>query len=151
MESGFKMPKLTVLKGLPGSGKSTLARARIADSRNTVRVNKDLLREMLYFLPKNWSGNISHRPVLEKPVQKAEMLLAEYFISLGFDVIVDDTNLKGSFISVYKDLADKHKANFELVGLTVPVEICIERDKSRPLPVGEQVIRNMAKSYNKGD
>ena len=140
--------KLFILRGLPGSGKSTAAQQLVEKDRNLVRVNKDLLREMAYFLRKNWGPNGSNFRVHVEPfIIKAEVLLTEYFLSQMFDVIVDDTNLTDKHINRFKRLATKVGAEFHIVELSVNIETCIERDKNRPDSVGEKVIKNMAKGF----
>lgn len=136
--------KLTLLTGLPGSGKSTKAEELVKQSPDAIRVNKDSLRNMLYFLPKNWGpGGKNFRSHMESLVFGVEQVIAEYFLNEGFDVIVDDTNLSPRYITPFHDIAEKLGAEFEIITLDADVETCIERDKNRNESVGEKVIRQL--------
>lgn len=133
------MSKMTIMKGLPASGKSTKAKELISDG-NTVRINKDLLRNMLHF--DKFTGKN------EEKTQHAAKVLAEYFLSHGTNVIIDDTNLNPNTVQAWKDLAKTNNAKIEYVDLTdVPVDECTARDAARDKKVGKTVIEKMAMQY----
>lgn len=139
------MTKLIVTRGLPASGKSTMAKDYVKSHlANTVRVNRDLLREMLHggeFRP----GKEGTEPT----IRDARNKLITSNLLKGRDVIVDDTNLEAKTMRELHTLAWTHGAEFAIWDLChVPMEECIRRDISRILRnergVGEQVIRSMA-------
>ena len=134
-----QIKKLVIMQGLPGSGKSTLAKEMFQPGVN-IRLNRDLLREMLHF--NTWNRN------LEKQTVKAEKALAELFLNMGLDVIIDDTNLAEKTVRMWGDLAAKNEALFCTATTNATLEECIERDKKRGEEggrcVGEEVIRRMA-------
>ena len=115
--------KVTLLQGLPGSGKSTEAAKIVKANKNTFRINRDLLREMLYCHDFN--------PKFEKVVTIAEKLLADALISAGYNLVVDNMNLNEAPISLYKNLAEKYKASFEIIKIDTSVDECIRRDENR--------------------
>jgi predicted kinase len=135
------MIKLIVLKGLPASGKSTYAKQLLAEKQGMYkRVNRDLLRDMLD--DRKWSKNN------EKGVVSAERALVGLFISNGFSVIVDDTNLSEKTSDMWDDIASELGVKFEVVDFTnVPIDECIKRDQKRANYVGEKVIRRMAREH----
>lgn len=140
------MSKLILLTGLPGSGKSTKAEELVKKNRNMIRVNKDTLREMLYFLPKDWGPDGKNfRSCIEDFVFNAEKMIAHLALRDGFDVVVDDTNLRPGYVLPFKDMARNVGAEFEIINLDTDVETCIERDSKRQYPVGEKVIRQLMK------
>lgn len=139
------MKNLIMLKGLPGSGKSTWAREYIASpmGKDTVRVNRDDIREMLYTLSSN-----PHRQHLEWPITKIEKDMVRILLRDGFSVIVDATNLNKKCEKGFKKLAEENGATFSIVEMKTPIEECITRDQSRTRTVGEEVISGMAKRYH---
>lgn len=141
------MPKITVLVGIPGSGKTTWAKEQVKKSNGqTKRINRDSLRDMI---DSDWSKD------KEKFIRDARNALIITALNGGFDVIVDDTNLVSGQVEELKrlfstpDWVDLGVQIETKSFLDVPVEECIRRDALRPNPVGEQVIRNMAKLIKK--
>lgn len=126
--------KLIIMRGLPGSGKTTFSELIIKNDSKTIRLNRDLLREMLHF---KWT------PKNEKFTIQAEELLASHFLTDGFNVIIDDTNLNPEVYEKWKHFTQ----DWEVVDFTdVSIEECIKRDAQRPKPVGPAVIMRMAKN-----
>lgn len=125
--------KLIIMRGLPGSGKSTFSKLIIKNDPKTIRLNRDLLREMLHF---TWTSKN------EKYTIQAEEVLASHFLMLGFNVIIDDTNLSQEIYEKWKHFTQ----DWEVVDFTdVTIEECIRRDNQRLKPVGAKVIMRMAK------
>lgn len=133
------MSKMHIMVGLPGSGKSTRAKEIIAEGGNVVRINKDLLRKMLHF--DKWSGTNEGR------TKDASRALAEYFLTHGVNVIIDDTNFNPSVIDSWKELAQRLKAEIKYHRIETSVEECLKRDSQRQESVGRDVIVQMALQY----
>jgi predicted kinase len=143
------MSKLYLMRGLPGSGKTTKAEEICKKSGNTtIRLNKDLLREMLHFTDPNKPGyKFNYRQ--EDEVRQAQKNLAEYFLGHRKNVIIDDTNLNPTTLANWKEFAKVHNAMCEVVDLTdVTWQECVIRDQHRMEEgqryVGSTVIKNMA-------
>ena len=131
------MARMIICRGLPASGKSTLSQGRILADGNTIRINKDLLRQMLHF--KKFTG------VNESLTRDAARELAKLFLGKKLNVIIDDTNLNEGTMQSWKDLGKELGATIEIMDLTdVSVEDCINRDLGREESVGAVVIKNMA-------
>ena len=138
--------KLIMLRGLPGSGKTTRAREIMKGCGNYVRVNRDLLREMLHFGV--WS------PKREGEVIEIEKTVVSHILSEGVQgVIIDDCNLGNKHFNMWNEVAQRvtreaHR-NVQLVAEPVdcPIELCIERDAARAKPVGKHTIIQMAMQY----
>lgn len=122
--------------GLPGSGKTTKARELMKQHGNFVRLNKDELREMLHV--GNWSG------WKEKITKGIEYKSAQHLLRDGYNVIIDDTNLRDKDESTWKDIAKKNNAEFEIVDVNTSVFECLSRDVNRSKNVGYNVIMKMA-------
>lgn len=138
------MALLVVTRGLPASGKSTWALKMMAESHpaRIVRVNKDLLREMLHggvYTP----GATEHQVVAAR-----DRLVRTFLYKFKCDVIVDDTNLNPAHIKTLQEIAKQIGVGCMIQDFTdVDIDECIRRDASREKSVGEQVIREMAQSW----
>ncbi len=132
------MSKIIVCQGIPASGKSTWAKEFVENNSNWIRVNRDDIRKMFgkYWLPKR-----------EYLVEAVEYDIAEEAILLGWNVIVDDTNLNPKYIDGWKEVADITQCDIEFKEFKVPLDVAIERDRNRDNSVGEDVIRNFYKKY----
>ena len=134
-----RRPELIVFRGLPGSGKTYRARQMIKQDK-AVRVNKDLLREMMFF---------DYSTENEIKVKWLEAQIAGTLIRSRLTVLVDDTNLKSADIEFWKDLANDLDVPVFIEFIDTPLETCIERDGKRMYPVGETRIREMAEGMEK--
>lgn len=131
-----------ILRGLPASGKSTEAKKIIEKHGIGVRLNKDLIREMLHFdkfTPKN-----------EKLTIKTEQALAKMFVDMNIPVVIDDTNLNPRHIEFYKTLGDA-----KVMDIKTSPEECVQRDIQRAIEgkkfVGSNVIWKMARQWDRAD
>lgn len=133
--------KLIMTRGLPGSGKTHWAKEYIKNAKAPTKiVCKDDLRAML--------DNGAWSKDREKFINHVWILLIKEAITLGFDVIVADTNLDPKHEAKLRVLAGCFEATFEVQDFThVPVSTCILRDAGRPNPVGPKVIKDMYCRY----
>lgn len=135
---------LTMTKGLPASGKTTWAKEEVLKSKGkTKRINKDDLRAMLD--AGEWSDkNEAH-------ILKVRDKLIIHYMSNGYNVIVDDTNLAEKHEKTLQELAQGFNAMFEVKDFTeVPLQTCLDRDSARPNSVGAKVIKGMHRQFLKG-
>lgn len=132
-----------VLVGLPASGKSTYAKTLV--EQGWMRVNKDCLREMMFFSEYSKEN--------EEQVDAIEMHLMLYYLHLGKKVVVDDTNLNPKRIKLISDTLDNSPFSPAVMinnkFCFVPIEECIKRDAKREKSVGKEVITNMWDRYLK--
>lgn len=141
------MQTIYVTTGLPASGKSTWARA-IVDARagQVVRVNLDDIRAMMGF---GHGTSIGFRKDLEEVAKRFQDELIVRAVKMGQDVVIDNTHLNKNMPNRYKKLFDGD-VKFVVQDFTdVPVSECIERDSKRENPVGEKVIKDMARQLQK--
>ena len=125
--------KILMLKGLPGSGKSTFAKQLVEGDGNWVRVNKVSIRDMI-------AGYSTKK---EKLVLEFQDVLVATALSLGKNVIVDDTN----FHPKHEVRLRQFDAEFVVKEFNTPLEECIKNDLKRPNSVGEKVIKKMHEQY----
>lgn len=135
----YTKPVVTVMAGLPGSGKSTIAKQIKA-----LRVNLDDIRKMM-----GWTDQASWSKQKENVAIEAMLSTVEAAVDQGQDVVVDNTHLTARIPGLLRRRVGG-RASFKVISLLdVTVEKCIERDALRDNPVGESVIRKMAKTSNK--
>lgn len=133
------MSKLILCQGIQGSGKSTFARKWASeDPEHRVRLNYDDLRNMLgtYWVPS--------REGMLKDMEQAFLSRA---YTKQYDIIIDNMNLNPKTIAYYEAWAKQFGYEFEKVLFDTPVEECIRRDKARPNPIGEVVIKRTWNTY----
>lgn len=131
--------KLTVIRGVPGSGKSTFAKERY----NCLILENDMfyIRDGEY----QWSKSKMDSAV------KWCFDTAQRALESGMDVCVANTFTKARFIDVYRDMAGRLGADFEVIRLdgdprwtnshSVPPGVMKSmRDGFEPYP-GERVFR----------
>ena len=134
------MAKLIILQSLPAGGKSTKS-AELLSQGNTIRINRDLLRENLHW-GKKWNGKD------EGLTKDASRCLTKLFLEKNKRVIIDDCNLNQGTIESWKQLAKEIGADVEIIKIDTPLEECIRRDSLREKSVGKSVIVGMAMQAN---
>jgi tRNA uridine 5-carbamoylmethylation protein Kti12 len=127
------MNKIIFCMGAPGSGKTTWSKRFVKDNSNTVRVGRDDFRYMLKdlpFLP-------SHLEELITKIQDNTILLA---LESGYNVIVDNTNLKLKYINHFLKLTNGI-AEPEFKVFDVVYSELVVRDNNRDKRVGEKEMK----------
>lgn len=117
--------------GESGSGKTTLAKSLL--NKDTIRVNRDSIRKMLF---EKWNGKF------EPLVEQTEKHAAAEALNLGFNVIVDDLNINTRVVNSWQQFASVYQAKLLINKLDTPLDVCIHRDRYREGRdrVGESVI-----------
>lgn len=136
------MKKIIICKGLPASGKSTWSKEYVKENPNVIRVNRDEIRDML---GQKWSRDYENKVVV--PGEKRFVRAA---LDLGYDAIIDDTNLNPSIMAMWKKLGEELGAEVIVKEFNVDPEECIRRDALRDRTVGRDVIMRMYNNYVKG-
>ena len=146
------MNKLILTVGIPGSGKSTWSQQYIRENLNTVRVNSDRLREMLfaynpYRMKEYWSdSNLQDR---ESIVRKLVRDMASNLLSKGHDVIIDAMHLDKNVIIKMKAVAELNQASILIKEFNTPLDTCIRRDQQRERHVGKIYIIQKQEQFRK--
>lgn len=125
-----------MLKGLPGSGKSTHAATLVKEG--WVRANKDDIRatQFPFYDFKD-----------ETKVVEIEDSIIEEALSQGRNVVVDDTNFVPRHRFRLEAIAHEHGANFEVLFIDTPLEVCIKRNRKRAKNVPLAAITEMHRKY----
>ena len=126
--------------GVPGSGKTTLAQ-KIAE-KGWKYINADSIRLELY-------GNAAEQGDKEEVFALFFTRLEELMLK-GVDVIIDNTNLNPKQRKPILERCEKFGyADIQLWLLDIPLEICLERNRSRDRIVPEDIVSNMFMELNK--
>lgn len=135
-------PQVIFLSWLPASGKSTYAKELCAKHPNFIRINKDDIRAMMV------SDFSKPREDIVLAMRDQAIVSA---VEKGFGVVIDDTNFEPKHKERVLELI-KHRKSTEFVEkfFDVPLSVCLQRNRTRPNPVPDQVIIDMAKRYNVG-
>ena len=140
------MPKIILCRGIQGSGKTTWDKQYCKEHPNTIRVNRDDIRQMF---SQKWSKE------LEQIVIDTELRAIDNALYEEMDVVVDDvSNLNKYTVDKIWDIVRKYQqmrsiSDYGIIyqDLFTPLEECIERDSKRPNPIGEEVIRKTYERY----
>ena len=135
----MKKLKVKILIGIPASGKSTWSEDFVCKNSDWVRVCRDDFRAML-----------KSQPVCEPKIESLINTLQDNVIldslSRGLNVMIDNTNLKVSYIEHFCELV-KHHASVEFQVFDISLSKAIERNSNRDKKVSEDVIKKMFKEY----
>lgn len=143
------MRKVLILTGLSGSGKSTFARQFCVENPTYIRINRDDLRRALLpvSLPEYWrSWPDTAKNRIENLVNDNQKAMIINGLARGWNLLIDNTNLKLSYLNEYRKLlaeqTDAVEISYHLID--TPLKECIRRDQLRVDSVGEAVIRKQA-------
>jgi predicted kinase len=138
-DQSTKNVEVKILIGIPASGKSTWAINFIEQNHDYVRLNRDSYRLML-------KNQQVCSPKIEKII--TQMLLADADIAIqnNLNIIIDNTNLKTSYINQFIEHF-KPNADISFEVFHINIEEATQRDKKRENPVGESVITKMMSDY----
>ena len=143
------MKKVLILSGISGSGKSTFARQFCTENPNWLRVNRDDLRRSVLpvSLPQYWqTWSDADKNRIENVVNELQKAAILEGLARDWNVLIDNTNLKLSYINEFRKLLterfDAVEIQYKLI--ETPINECIQRDKYRDDSVGEAVIRKQA-------
>lgn len=121
--------KIIVLRGIPASGKSTWAMKYVKTHEKTIIVNRDSLRKMCgeYWVPAR-----------ESLITELENISVKIALELGYDVIVDATNMKQKAIDHWKSFTNDN-IDLEVKTFTISKWKAYWRDYKRGLFGGHKV------------
>jgi predicted kinase len=141
------MGKIILLCGISGSGKSTFASTTVRHNpERYISVNRDKLREGFYGYTEETVNEYYHRNdlnYLENQITAVQDNLIEFWLKRGKDVIIDNTNLKSSYIKHF----DKFGVDTEVMFFDVTLKEALTRNIGRKRQVDEDVIKKQYEQY----
>lgn len=133
--------QLLILRGVPGCGKSTFANEWVKQGERRARVNRDDIRMQLFG---------KEVGVDEVAVTKIEHQQVDSLLKAGYSVVVDDTNIRHSYIREFVKIGQNNGAFASVKQFDVSVDVAIARNAARAAAGGrnvpEAVIRKMHQS-----
>ena len=130
------MAKLTILRGVSGSGKTTYAL-----QQNALVVSRDSIRAAFFGSADQDYHNVD-KSVLserEKTVTIVQDSAISAGLSVGKDVVVDNTNTEWKFVKSIAKIGYRHNAEVEIKVFDVPLAEAKRRNKHRALLGGRFV------------
>lgn len=143
-------PKVILTVGISNSGKSTWARNLIKENPMMVDLNRDDMRIAFFCDGKRENYNsYKFTDDKEKFITEVILMRAERALSNGQGIVISDTNLNGKARQTWKDLAAKHKVEYEEQVFDVPLHICMSRNRKRDITLPDRVLRQQYDSFRK--
>ena len=138
------MAEIVCTRGLPASGKTTWAKEWLReDAENRVRMGRDPLRDLLYGTRKGLTN------AQEGFLSKVQVKGVETALASGKSVVIDDLNLKLSYLEKWRKLAERKGYGWRVQDFDTDIEECVRRDRLRApqVLVGESVIRELHRRF----
>lgn len=133
------MGKVFILVGAPASGKSTWAENYIGDHPNTLILSSDALRKEYYE-----NESIQDNPAFIFKVMRERL---DNFLKIGYNVIIDATNMNRKNRKGYLAIAKKYNAETNAIVFATPYETCLRRNEERGRKVPEGIIKKMISRF----
>lgn len=137
---------LLILAGLPASGKSTFAYLfkKKMEQQRTLKVkiiDPDIIRKRLF--PDDFDYQN------EKFIRNRNLIEVKSALQENFIVISDDMNYYTSMRHDLKKIAEKLKKDFIIIHISTPLEICMQWNEKRGLPIPNSVISTIYSKFDK--
>lgn len=140
------MSKLILTRGVPASGKTTWAEAWVKEEPGKrARVNRDDLRERIF----GGEGVLEFEQ--EQRISEIQKNTAKGLLKAGYDVVIDDTNLRAKFVKQWIIFASEQSVEVEFKDFIITRQSAIYRDSVRQGQgkryVGPTVINNLFNKF----
>lgn len=141
------MGKIIILSGISNSGKSTFAATTVQyNPEKYIIVNRDKCRELCYGYTEETVKEYYLRSdfnYLENQITAVQDNLINFWLKRGKDVIIDNTNLKLSYIKYF----DKFEVETEVIYFDITFKEALTRNMGRNRKVDEEIIRKQYQAY----
>lgn len=127
------MNDITILVAPSGSGKSTYTIKYCNENEHTLCINRDNIRRLIVGSLDNYYER-KNLHYLEQVVTNIEGSLFFEYTQSNYSIIVDNTNLKQSYIKRWIDLAKHYKYNIWFKIIECDINECKARVLERDFP-----------------
>lgn len=136
--------RLILTRGLPASGKSTWAINFIDENSDTIRIERDLLRDQLFATRFNLTSD------QEKMITEVQFAMAKAAVKAGRSIVVSDMNVRAQYVRQWAKFAAENGLEFSTIKFdNLTLDELIARDNSRENFVGEAVIRMLWQKFTR--
>ena len=137
-------PSLIILQGPPASGKSTWTKNYVKTHDNVFVVSRDGFRDM------NYARDSWHEPPhhgVEAVITQVERASIAAVLTVGWDCIVDATNLRQKVVNELVEIATDNGADVWYQKFDANFDRAMEWDQKRVNSVGSQVMEGFYERY----
>lgn len=128
-------PRLVLTVGLPGSGKSTYLELLGVNA-----ISSDAVRHLL-------ADNRGDQSIHAQVFETVRHLVRQRLVVQRAVTYIDATHLTRAERAPYVQIADVFLAEVDVLWFDVPLEICLQRNARRTIPVPPEAIRQMATRF----
>jgi predicted kinase len=133
------MSNIILLVGISGAGKSTWAKKFLQNNPQYIYLNADKMRLIMTGDESNQDKNYQVFQTLEH--------MTSYLMSLGNNLIIDNTNYNKKNRLIWNRLATAFNYNKEWVVFKTPLEQCILNNEKRARKVPIDVIKRQHENF----
>ncbi len=142
------MKNLLVFSGLPSSGKTSVAfslakKIELELNKKVMVIGSDQIRAMIPIL------DVRFVPEREEMIRNFTLILVEKALDYNDVVINDDMNYYKSMRHDFYKIARVKECNFFIVYFKLDLDIVLEWNKKRGLPIPQDLIKKIAKKFDK--
>jgi tRNA uridine 5-carbamoylmethylation protein Kti12 len=140
----FRTLDIVLIAGLHGSGKSQFAKTNF-NNDGRLRINRKELLKLLYettHFDEKWKESFFNEQE-EIFVKHIEKRILEHLLQENKKILIDNISVTKASRKNYLLLAHQLKKSIGIIFISVPINVCISKNRSKPDPIPEYVISSL--------